>query len=361
MKRMTRSTWIFVTAVAYFTGITAIGSTQGGVSAKRPFAAGRFAIILDGVNFGYVKGVDGGEIYSEVIQEKTGTGAVTKKHIGTPKYGDILLEVGPGHDPRLYEWITASWAQTIMRKNGAISTQSYDGREISRQEFFQALISETVIPTCDASSKEPAYMILRLTPEYTRAAKASGGAASLTVTPLAPRNPTGRPLGGGVTRPLGGGAATGGPASPQAAKLWIGSAFQLKIDGLDTTRVSKIESFSVKAPNIVDAVGVMRDYQKEPGKLEFPNLVIFLPEERAQTWIDWFDDFVIKGNCGDDKERTGTLDILAPNLQQILFTIKFTGLGICKLSRLNADSRSEQARNIRIELYCEKMEFKASK
>ena len=57
-----------------------------------------------------------------------------------------------------------------------------------------------------------------------------------------------------------------------AQKQFLPSNFRLEIDGLDCTKVSKIDSFTVKQPIQTDDIGDKRDYKKEPGKLEFPNL-----------------------------------------------------------------------------------------
>ena len=67
--------------------------------------------------------------------------------------------------------------------------------------------------------------------------------------------------------------------------------------------------------------------------MEFPNLAVTLAESHAQTWQDWFDDFVVKGNNGQDNEKNGSLTFLAPDLKTTLATINFFNLGIFRLSR----------------------------
>ncbi len=145
-----------------------------------------------------------------------------------------------------------------------------------------------------------------------------------------------------------------------AQKVWLPSNFRLQIDGLDCSKVNKIDSFTVKQ-TVIDDVGESRDFVKEPGKLEFPNLVITLAESTVATWQDWFEDFVIKGNVGDDKERTGTLEFLSPNLVDTLATIKFFNLGIFRLSSEKSESNADNIRRVKAELYCERMEFSYGK
>jgi len=366
MRLTARNAWIVLAALLYAAAAVSIFG-QGGTSQKRTYVGGRFALVLDGVNLGYLKGIDGGEISSDVVLEKTGASLTTKKHIGSPRYGEYSLQFGSGLDPKLYDWISASWNMSYQRKNGAISTADNQYREVARTEFFNALITETSIPACDASAKEPAYFEVAIAPEYTRPAKPSGGAPGLGLTVSAPPR-GGRPLPGGLVSrslPPSGAAAPpagGAPAGGQGirdARPWLPMNFRLTINGLDCTRVTKIDSFTIKQTVQSDALGVQRDYLKEPGKIEFPNLVVTISELGGQTWRDWFEDFVIKGNCGEDKEKMGTLEFLAPNRQDVLFTITFRNLGIFKLAPAPMESNSEQVRRFKVEMYCEKMEFKA--
>ena len=84
-------------------------------------------------------------------------------------------------------------------------------------------------------------------------------------------------------------------------------------------------------------------------------------ESSSQTWGDWFEDFVIKGNNGDDKEKGGSLEFLSPNLQDILFTLTFKHLGVFKVTPEKVEAGSENIRRIKAEMYCERIEFSYSK
>src|SRR5215216_2045558 len=65
-----------------------------------------------------------------------------------------------------------------VRKNGAIITADYEGKELSRLSFHNALITEIGFPALDASSKDTAKMSIKITPEYTRR-QANSGASLL--------------------------------------------------------------------------------------------------------------------------------------------------------------------------------------
>ena len=97
--------------------------------------------------------------------------------------------------------------------------------------------------------------------------------------------------------------------------------------------------------------------QRAAGNISFPNLKITLAELTAQTWVEWHDAFVIKGNSGDANEKTGSLVFFAPDLQTPLGSITFYNLGIFRLSLDSSDITPDQVQHVTAELYCERMEF----
>ena len=50
-------------------------------------------------------------------------------------------------------------------------------------------------------------------------------------------------------------------------------------------------------------IGESRDPQSVPTQLVFPNLTITLAKISAQSWFDWYKDFVINGNNGPSNEK----------------------------------------------------------
>ena len=86
-------------------------------------------------------------------------------------------------------------------------------------------------------------------------------------------------------------------------------------------------------------------------------MAVVLPESHAETFYDWFNSFVIKGNSGAAGEKTGTLEFLSPSRQDVFFTLTFRGLGIVKVAPLKFESGSEGIRSVRAEMYCEQISF----
>jgi phage tail-like protein len=295
----------------------------------RSYVAGTFQLKLDGVESGFIKSVDGGAITAEVINEAIGPAPYVKKHVGPPRYEDFTMEIGLWMARAVYDWIQASLQMNYQRKNGSIVAYDYNLEARSEHEFFNALITEVSFPKLDGASKDQCYMTVKFSPELTRMKKAAGKA---TLPPVR-----------------------------ASQEMWLASNFRLEIAGLDCTRVSAVESFTIKQTAVSDDIGDSRDYRKEPGRIEFPNLTITLAETGAQTWLDWFEDFVVKGNNGDDREKTGALIFLAPNRQSEIGRVHFFNMGIFKLAATKGDANQEQIRRVTAHLYCERMEFQIGK
>lgn len=303
------------------------GSAAAPQDAKRSYVPGYFGLELDGVFVGWVSGVEGGNAVSEVVVEQPGPDHIQRKHIAAVKYEDITLSFGTGMSKPFYDWIASTLSSQPTRKNGAIIAADYDLREVSRLEFTNALISEIGFPALDAGSKDAAKMTLKFAPEYTRRFKGRG---SKLAAPVSGKQ-----------------------------KTWLPANFRLRIDGLEgpTSRVNKIEALVVKQKILEDSIGDGRDYEKEPASLEIPNLVFTTAEAYADDLYAWHEDFVINGNNGQDKEKSGTLEYLSPDLKQVLFKLEFKNLGIFKLTPEKAEAGSEQIRRVKAELYVEEMKF----
>ncbi|MEI6653805.1 MAG: phage tail protein [Verrucomicrobiota bacterium] len=309
-------------AVPVLWSATSTSSDGATVTANaRGFVAGKYAIELDGVMAGWVESTDGGNAVADVVVEKLGAGAATaKKHLSNVKYEDISITCGTGMSKGFYQWIKASMDGKATRKNGAIHTLNVQNQVNSMRNFYNALISEIGFPALDAASKDAAKMTIKFTPEYTRF-KAGAGAAP----------------------------------KPSTVWPWLASRFILEIDGLDCTRVNKIEAIVVKQAFVDNPVGAGRDYQKEPAHLEIPNLVVSLPEAAAGSFQSWFDDFVINGNNGDDVEKSGTLSWMTLDGKLVLGVLEFSHLGIFKLAP--DPTQSDGIRRVKAEMYCERMAF----
>ncbi len=306
--------------------ILASSGSVFGAAKDRSYVAGRYLLTLDGVKCGFVKSVEGGGASAQVVNESAGPDYFIRKHLGQVRYEDFEVQMGLNMGKPVYEWIRQSWSQKYARKDGSIIAADFNYQAKSEQQFFKALLTETTIPAADAASKEPAYLTLKFSPEYTRPGKPGG-----KVDP--------------------------GASAKEQQKLWLPANFKLDIAGLNCKTVSRIESFTVKQTAVRDDIGDARDQKKEPGKLEFPNLKITLSERDAESWLAWHEDFVVKGNNTQDKEKSGSLTFLSPNLKEELLTIRFYNMGIFRLQPERAEANADTLKRLVAELYVERMDF----
>lgn len=301
------------------------GATSPGRGA---YSAGKYALELDGVIVGWLVSGEGGHAYADVVTEQSGPDYLVKKHIGNVKYEDITIKVSTGMSKAFYNWLADFMTGRSPRKSGSIIATDFSNRELQRLSFTNALITEVSFPALDAASKDAAYLTVKLTPEMTR-------------------------------QSLGKGATVRVPGDAKAQKKWLPSNFRLKIDGLDAAaaRVNKIEAITVKQRVSTDNIGEMRDYEQEPAGLEIPNLVITFPESHASDFLDYFEDFVIRGNAGQDQEKSGSLEFLSQDRKDVLFRLELRNLGIFKLTPDKVESGAEQIRRVKAEMYCEDVRF----
>jgi hypothetical protein len=271
---------------------------------------GSFILELEGQSVP-VKSIEGGAAVGVVLTAAPAAGAhFREKHLSGVRFEPIAIAASSRRPRALFDWITTAWQGTLAQKNGAVIRANATGTPQAKREFVKAALVETIVPMLDAGSRDPADFTVRLAPERTR-----------DVTP-----PTSLP-------PV-------APPTPGDAPF-LSANFRLNIVGLDCTRVSKIDSFTVKH-NLTPATGVP----------EFPNLRIELSAVSAGTWRTWFQSFVVDGHSSATDEKSGSLSFLNANLTTVLATINFYNLGIFRLENAPADPSRVVA-----ELYCERMEL----
>jgi hypothetical protein len=283
------------------------------------FIAGNI-LHIDGMMCGLVKSPEGGGGFADVIEEPP-LRRLVKKHVSQPRWEDLELQVDLSQSDRVYNWIAASWRGEVQARTVLITTVDSERNVIRRREFSSALITETTVPALDGASKDAGFLTLKLAPGAARTLP-SGGTFSL----------------------------------PAVVRRWLRSAFRLDLPGLDCTRVTKIDSFTVKQ-TFTSANGDVR----EPGPLSFPNLTVTLSERSAETWQSWFNNFVLEGNNADTQEKRGSLTLLTPDLEQALATIDLFNVGIFRLAPEPEREGDDLAtRRVVAGLYCERMDFRVA-
>lgn len=308
-----------------------MSSQQPGSKDARTYVTGRFELELDGHQIGILNAVDGGHLKSEAVGEQVGGENLVTRYPGRQKIEDITITVGSSVSPEFWKWVKEFVDNRPKRRNGALVARDFNGFERSRRTFYDAIISEVQFPQLDLKSKSPKNVTVKISPERVEYKHNAGTKAN---------------TGSGDVR-------------QQKKQTPQNFAFQMEgFDTANTRRVVKIDAFSIKQ-NVINApVGGLLYAPKAIGRLEYPTLSIYIPETFADPWIKWWELFVGKGEHIGKNERTGSISYLNSNFTEELRRIDLLNVGVTGITFDKHDGQSEQIRNVKVDLYVERMELK---
>jgi hypothetical protein len=260
-----------------------------------------------------------------VGMEHVGPRVVLQKHIAGLEFEDITVACGTGMSSDFYQWIGSAFNRDYNRRDGAVIFVQH-GQPVKRYEFSQALVTSVSMPALDRSSKNEAHMRVSFQPERSRSHEPGK---------------TGVGVYTGVLQ-----------------KAWHISDFRIQIDGLENEcrHVTRIESLVVRQGTVAVSTGVTRDLSREPTKIEFPNLVVYLPGMYAGGIFKWLEDAVVRRG-GQDMEKNGSIDFLAPGSSISYFGLKLKQIGVKQVASPHGGPKSMAP--VKVEMYCESMTFAA--
>src|ERR1043165_10211313 len=108
-------------AVAAIAKVTEQPAEAAFANDKRGFAAGKFALELDGVHAGWIHSAEGGHAYADVVTEKQGPDGIVHKHLAGVKYEDIAITCGAGMSKAFFEWINPHCSTSLSGRMGGSS------------------------------------------------------------------------------------------------------------------------------------------------------------------------------------------------------------------------------------------------
>jgi phage tail-like protein len=294
----------------------------------RPNPSGYYTVVIEGQELGTVQSVDGGGVTGDLVTHQVGGQSVRPKHIGNVNFEPITLQIGASLAKPFYEWIESSWNRKHERRNGSIIKYDYNMVPVHEIEFKQALITETTVPTLDATAKQTVYFTIKLQPEETQNITEPSGARIR-----------------GLTKSV--------------QKAFMTQNFRFELDSIDCGRVTKVESFTIKQNVKPLPVGSFRVPQIEPTSLEYPNCTITTSLDGAGELFKWFKTSVIDGEGGAQSETTGHITLLDPSGQNELLEIEMDGVGIRSLKHNKSDAMGRNAvERVVAELFVHEYKFK---
>lgn len=265
----------------------------------RVFKGSKFFFELEGEAGGsLVESVEGGLPSGEVVDDPDGGDGIARKHVGGIKWSPVSIKCGAAAMGKgMYTWIKNSLDRGAPLRTGTIKACDADLRVKAVGSFQNALLTEITLPALDtAVAKNPAYFTIKFQPQST-AIKATTGTVSGT---------------------------------PKASNVTI----KMEIGAASSSRISKVDAITIK--------------QREPGKIDFPNIKLHLSEGAGiETWEDYFESFVIGGGGADEANETdGSLRYKKGS--QTVAAFSLSHLGPFKATPLKAG-----ASEVLMDFYCE--------
>jgi len=294
----------------------------------RSYAAAHFALELDNkTDVGLFRSIEGGGVKADVMTYQNGANYDRWRQLGKPKFEDIKFQVGMSMSKPFYDWLAAFVRGEPLRKDGAIVAADFAFNERARREFTNALIKELTFPKLDAQDKGPAYMSIAVAVEDISFKKGGGQKIQQAIT-------------------------------MNAQKLWTACNFRFVLDGFEQwcKRTTKVDSFTIKQNIIEHHTGSRRSPIKVPSQVDFPQLSFYVPEADAQPFFDHFTKNAIKGAERTHTKRSGQLQTY-DNEGKPLFTLEFYEADILAVTPDKSDAGSEEIKQVKIDLFTEKMTF----
>lgn len=295
---------------------------------KRAYVAAHFALDLDGEGaMGFLRSSDGGGLTTDIQTYQPGYDLSLWRQVGKPKLADISLVVGMGMSETFYDWISDFFNRTVTRKSGSIIGADFNFKERTRRSFTDALISEVQIPQLDGGSKDAALMTIKIVPE------------------------------GMEFKTTDDGPKIDNTATDQN-KQWHAANFRFTIDGFEDNfkRVTKIDQFTIKQQILKYPSGHRRTEICVPGRMEWPNITVYVPEVDAQPLVDQaysrLIDYAKPGSGG----MTGAIEFIAPD-KSTLCTINLNGVDIVSAEPQKLDATAETIALTKLQIQVESMDF----
>lgn len=293
------------------------GADDGDLNAltqDRTFTANTTYLSVTGAAPMPLKG-GGGEAFADVVEADLG-GPFLEKHLGGRQIAPIVVTSSGVFPSKMASWASELWAGNGGLRSGAYHETDFNQVETLRRDYRDAVLSEVGLPGCDSASSATPTFAFTVQPAQVQEMKGSGQALRLDTTKQRP----------------------------------AAMACRIALEGLDLTRVTKVDPFAITTAVKDENVGEFREPAMSPRRTSFPPLVLTVSDSGAQTLKDWHRQTVIDGN---DSERSGTMSYMDSALAQAVVTLSLTNCGIFRLNRILPSGDGPVV--VKAHIYCEQM------
>jgi hypothetical protein len=281
---------------------------------SRTYVASAWTLSIDGTTVP-VAAVEGGGARGDVIVESR----TNRKHLSGLRFDEVSLKLGLELGP-LADWIESTLGSKYAQKDIVIHQLDASGKEVRSIEIRDSLVTRIGVPKLDVSDPGPAWLSVKLQPEFVRARSGSGQAAA--------------------------GNRKADPLKPSTARLEISGIGVL-------TELLSVEGFEFTQTIKPFDVGESRTRVNEPASTELGKLTVTLADKGKQSGKNafdaWFEGSVIQGK---GEERTAVLTVKSEGGKTL--TLTFSGVGIAAAEMFEKSAGGGR----KYELYAESMSLK---
>ena len=262
---------------------------------------------------------EGGIIKGEIIKGKV-PGQEERKYISRVSFEDFIFETRI--NTQVKEMIRKSWEDDNSPLTCSLMATDAALKATYETVFVAPSLTETIIPKCDASSKDPALIRLRIKPGSIKIQKG----------------------GGQLIQP-----------KTIAEKAFLASNFKFELGDLPCARVATIDSISVKKNETRKPQIYSMAAGKANNQLDIDNIFLSISSADFSPWLEWHKNFLVDGNHLPSDELSGRLVFLGPNLRDELLAFKLQGVGIFSIERKMV--AGNQISRFNVGLYCNLIEM----
>src|SRR5262249_49841740 len=140
--------------------------------------------------------------------------------------------------------------------------------------------------------------------------------------------------------------------------IWHCANFNFFIDGFGDwfKRTSKVEPFSIKQQILEYPSGHRRTSLRVPGRIDFPNLTVYVPQVDAEKITAQAMSRLIEYQRPAEGGLTGAIELLAPD-RSILCTIHLKGVDIVSTEPQKLEATADSLALVKFQIQVESMIF----
>jgi hypothetical protein len=290
------------------------------MAGTRGNAASRILFIIDDEP-NLIKKVAGGNMKAETVTMNLGTDKKPIHTISNVTSDELTAEIGFSMGGSMLQWFNAFMDNDVMEKQGSIQFGNQKQQVTSIIDARDLWLTEISFPACDASSKDSAFIEFKCRgEEYTR--KAGDNAAMQASTNF-------------------------------DQKGFMAANFSLSVGDLDCSKVKKTGKITCKMKLQQNPVGSQRIMELVPTVCELGDFEVTIDRVTEASWVQYYEDFVIKGNCGQSNMVNATLEYKTQNLEKTLATIEMTGMSPFELKHADVEAQKDAVGELTIKFKVE--------